>query len=315
MEQLTVAERLAAVRAASAALVGFDGVVHQAGSDELGPMLGELASAVSRLQAAQVSVLGDALQRGVVAGSGCRVTVGVGDRVGAVLRRWRCRAAGGGDPADRPGAQPAAAGRSAGGAGAGAQRGGGAGRDGQAPHEADRGRRTTRCWRGSSPSPPGTGRGRSGRCGRRSSPNTAGRTSSSAARTGSSTAPPCPSRTTTTGSREYRLRLDPEGSAVLEAILGPLAAPQPSDRARVGHQDQRPAPGRRAGRGLPPRRRRGRGRAGHGEGGGVRDDGLPGPGRAHRGRDHADRGAARPRDGPADGLRRGHHPGRPRLEG
>ena len=27
---------------------------------------------------------------------------------------------------------------------------------------------------------------------------------------------------------EYRLRLDPEGRAVLEAILGPLAAPQPS---------------------------------------------------------------------------------------
>src|SRR4051794_28394001 len=26
----------------------------------------------------------------------------------------------------------------------------------------------------------------------------------------------------------YRLRLDPEGQAVLEAILGPLAAPQPS---------------------------------------------------------------------------------------
>jgi hypothetical protein len=30
------------------------------------------------------------------------------------------------------------------------------------------------------------------------------------------------------GMAEYRLRLDPEGSAVLEAILGPLAAPQPS---------------------------------------------------------------------------------------
>ena len=27
---------------------------------------------------------------------------------------------------------------------------------------------------------------------------------------------------------EYRLRLDPEGSAVLEAMLSPLAAPQPS---------------------------------------------------------------------------------------
>ena len=37
------------------------------------------------------------------------------------------------------------------------------------------------------------------------------------------------------GMAEYRLRLDPEGSAVLEAILGPLAAPQPSHRARVGH--------------------------------------------------------------------------------
>ena len=30
------------------------------------------------------------------------------------------------------------------------------------------------------------------------------------------------------GMAEYRLRLDPEGSAVLEAMLGPLAAPQPS---------------------------------------------------------------------------------------
>ena len=37
------------------------------------------------------------------------------------------------------------------------------------------------------------------------------------------------------GMAEYRLRLDPEGSAVLEAILGPLAAPQPSHRARLGH--------------------------------------------------------------------------------
>src|SRR4051812_2895473 len=33
------------------------------------------------------------------------------------------------------------------------------------------------------------------------------------------------------GMAEYRLRLDPEGQAVLEAILGPLAAPQPSTDA------------------------------------------------------------------------------------
>ena len=50
---------------------------------------------------------------------------------------------------------------------------------------------------------------------------------------------------------EYRLRLDPEGSAVLEAILGPLAAPSPR-RARVGPAHQRPAPRRRAGGDLPP---------------------------------------------------------------
>ena len=85
--------------------------------------------------------------------------------------------------------------------------------------------------------------------------------------------------------------------------------------ARLGHQDQRPAPRGRAGRGLPPRRRGRRGRAGHHEGGGVRDDELPGPGRADRSRDHPDRGPPRPRDRPADGLRRRDHPGRPRLAG
>ena len=87
------------------------------------------------------------------------------------------------------------------------------------------------------------------------------------------------------------------------------------DRERVGHQDQRPAAGRCPGRGLPPRRRRGRGGTGHGEGGGVRDDGLPGPGRADRCGHDADRGPAGTGDGAPDGLRRGHHPGRPRLAG
>ena len=42
---------------------------------------------------------------------------------------------------------------------------------------------------------------------------------------------------------EYRLRLDPEGSAVLEAILGPLAAPQPSTEhgSDIRTSDQRRA--------------------------------------------------------------------------
>src|SRR4051812_49559748 len=42
---------------------------------------------------------------------------------------------------------------------------------------------------------------------------------------------------------EYRLRLDPEGQAVLEAILGPLAAPQPSTQhgSDLRSSDQRRA--------------------------------------------------------------------------
>ena len=45
------------------------------------------------------------------------------------------------------------------------------------------------------------------------------------------------------GMAEYRLRLDPEGSAVLEAILGPLAAPQPSTEhgSDIRTSDQRRA--------------------------------------------------------------------------
>ena len=45
------------------------------------------------------------------------------------------------------------------------------------------------------------------------------------------------------GMAEYRLRLDPEGQAVLEAILGPLAAPQPSTEhgSDIRSSDQRRA--------------------------------------------------------------------------
>jgi hypothetical protein len=45
------------------------------------------------------------------------------------------------------------------------------------------------------------------------------------------------------GIAEYRLRLDPEGQAVLEAILGPLAAPQPSTEhgSDIRTSDQRRA--------------------------------------------------------------------------
>src|SRR3954470_21776526 len=76
MEQLTVAERRAAVRAAAAALVGFDGVVHQAGSAELGPLFAELDQLKTLAEAAQVGVLEQSLTRGDVKASDAASSAG-----------------------------------------------------------------------------------------------------------------------------------------------------------------------------------------------------------------------------------------------
>ncbi len=94
------------------------------------------------------------------------------------------------------------------------------------------------------------------------------------------------------GMAEYRLRLDPEGRGRAGGDPGAAGRPAALDRVRVGPAHQRPAPGRRAGRGLSPCGRRRRSRADHGQGGGGGDDGLPGPQKPDRGRDHADRGPA-----------------------
>ena len=58
------------------------------------------------------------------------------------------------------------------------------------------------------------------------------------------------------GLAEYRLTVDPEGRAVLEAALGPLSAPRPSEGER-DLRSQRPAPRRGARRFGPPRGRSG----------------------------------------------------------
>ena len=106
------------------------------------------------------------------------------------------------------------------------------------------------------------------------------------------------------GMAEYRLRLDPEGQAVLEAILGPLAAPQPST---VTGSDLRTSDQRRADALVEVCRRAA-----------AAGGSAPTTAKAavvvtmdyqdlkepDRGRDHADRGPAGPGDGPADGLRR-----------
>jgi hypothetical protein len=76
MEQLTFADRRAAVRAVSAALLGFDGVVHQAGSAELGPLFAELDQLKKLVAAAQVAVLDQALSRGEVKASDAASSAG-----------------------------------------------------------------------------------------------------------------------------------------------------------------------------------------------------------------------------------------------
>ena len=114
---------------------------------------------------------------------------------------------------------------------------------------------------------------------------------------------------------EYRLTLDVEGKAVLEAALGPLSAPAPVD----GERDLRtigPAPRRRPAHPGPPRGgRRGRGRQDQ-QDHPAAHHGLRRPQGRARGRDHGGRARRRhpprPRDRAAAVLRRLCHPPRPR---
>ena len=101
---------------------------------------------------------------------------------------------------------------------------------------------------------------------------------------------------------------------MLEAILGPLAAPQPSTEHG---SDLRTSDQRRADALVEVCRRAaaaGGSAPATAKAAVVVTMDYQDLKRAHRGRDDADRGAPRPRDGPADGLRRRDHPGRPRRQ-
>ena len=172
-------------------------------------------------------------------------------------------------------------------------------------------RHSTRCGRGSSRSPPTTGPTRSGPCARRSSPPTGARESSSAAQSSSNTVCPCPNRVMMTGWRST-------GYAWTRRPRGPRSDPGAPVRAQThqrvcGPAVQRPAPRRGPGRDLPARgRRRWRG-ACHDQSRGVRHHHLGRPEEPERGRGvPGHRAAPGPRDHPPDGLRREHHPRRPR---
>src|SRR3954466_276847 len=289
MEQLTFAERRAAVRAASAALVGFDGVVHQAGSAELGPLFAELDALKTLAEAAQVGVLDQGLTRGDVKASDAASPAGW-------VRQWgRSYRAGGAAALVRVAAAVAKP-------------------DNKLLAEAVLGARVPVCNAAVAltemeallprltPACAETvlagfvaiAQSDGPREIRALRPQVIARYGRLAEfqrredllKHGRSLSQPYPDD----GMAEYRLRLDPEGQAVLEAILGPLAAPQPSTVTGVGPAQQRPAPRRGPARGLPARHRRRRCGTGHPEGGGGRDDGPHRPGRGHRRRNHADRG-------------------------
>src|SRR4051794_21611878 len=227
MEQLTFAERRAAVRAASAALVGCDGVVHQAGSAELGPLFAELDQLKTLAEAAQVAVLDQGLSRGDVKASDAASSAGG-------VRQWGSSYRAGGAAALVRVAEAVAKPDNFPLRDAGLDARGPVGNAAVAltemaallprltPACADTvlagfvtlaesdGPREIRALR-----PRLIAKyGRLGEFQRREDLLKHGRSLSQPY--------------ADDGMAEYRLRLDPEGQAVLEAILGPLAAPQPS---------------------------------------------------------------------------------------
>ena len=67
----TIEARRAGVAAASLLLAGLGDAVVAVGNDDLGPFLREVDDLSRQMEAARVALLGEALSRGVVAGSEC----------------------------------------------------------------------------------------------------------------------------------------------------------------------------------------------------------------------------------------------------
>src|SRR6476661_7955918 len=90
--ELSFAERFAAVDAAAEALTGLEQVVHQCQGPDLGPAMGRLDVLRRLVDAAQVAVLGEGLERGEVASSTCATAAGW-------VLEWApsCRGGGAGD--------------------------------------------------------------------------------------------------------------------------------------------------------------------------------------------------------------------------
>src|SRR5512136_2917828 len=231
MENLTLTESRAAVTAAAAALQGVGGVLYQGGSGEVSEFMGELDALGAWVEATKVSLLGEATTRGLVGESACASVTDL------VLSR--CPSMSAGDAARLVKVTAACA---------------------LPRHEvladAVRGARVScrdaavvldefariapRLAEGAE-GPVLAGfvavaeehdvakvrRLRQAMLARWGAPTELGDEQDRLARTRSLSAP----LTAGDGLAEYRLRLDPEGKAILESVLGPLAAPQPTSEA------------------------------------------------------------------------------------
>ena len=317
MEGTCFDEDWAAVAASEAALQRVIGRLHQAGSERLGPMFGDLdrdASGWPRRRRSGCWTEG--LSRGDVRASDAASPAGWVRQWAPTVCRRRCRGAGAGDRGDRQALQRAA--------GRGGARGPGAGvatpRSRIAEMDELRPRLTPECHdtvldgfvalaEGQGPREIRALRpaliakyGHLGEFQRRED----------RLKHGTALSQPYDDD----GMAEYRLRLDPEGSggaggdprpagraATLAPSTGRTCAPAtsagPTRWSRSAAAPPPPAGPRRP----PPKAAV------------VVTMGYQDLLERDRGRDDADRGAARPRDGPADRLRRRDHPGRPGVEG
>ena len=235
----TIEARRAAVAAASSLLAGLGDVVVAVGNEDLGPFLREVDDLARQMEAARVALLGEALSRGVVAGSDCASAA-------AWVIAWAPTFRAGGAAALVTVAHATRAARNAGLAAAVLGGRVGVRNAAVALVEMDKLRPRLReeavaaVWAGflqvATDHGPKEIRGLRDRLIAAHGHEGEFQRRQDQLKGGVSLSQPFDDD----GMAEYRLRLDPEGKEVLEAILGPLSPPKPTpDCADLRNSDQR----------------------------------------------------------------------------
>ena len=235
----TIEARRAAVAAASLLLAGLGDAVVAVGNDDLGPFLREVDDLARQMEAARVALLGEALSRGVVAGSDCASAA-------AWVIAWAPSFRAGGAAALVTVAHATRAARNAALAAAVLGARVGVRNAAVALVEMDKLRPRLRdeaveaVWAGfvqvATDHGPQQIRGLRDRLIAAHGHEGEFQRRQDQLKAGVSLSQPFDDD----GMAEYRLRLDPEGKEVLEAMLGPLSAPKPTpDCADLRNSDQR----------------------------------------------------------------------------